>query len=45
MLWLEAATGKLRGAFITEGRIVASAIVHDGVLYFGEEDDVFYAVE
>jgi len=45
MLWLDAATGKLRGAFITEGRIVASAVVKDGVLYFGGEDEVFYAVE
>jgi outer membrane protein assembly factor BamB len=45
MLWLNAATGKLLGGFGTDSRIVSSAIVQDGVLYFGGEDDYFYALE
>jgi outer membrane protein assembly factor BamB len=45
MMWLDAATGKLRGGFSTDGRIVSSAIIHEGVLFFGGEDEVFYAVE
>ena len=45
MLWLNTSTGKLLGGFSTDGRIVSSAIVQDGVLYFGGEDDYFYALE
>ncbi len=45
MLWLNAATGKLVGGFSTDSRIVSSAVVSNGVLYFGGEDEVFYAIE
>lgn len=45
MFWLNANTGQLRGFFGTDSRIVSSAIVHDGVLYFGDEDEFVYAVE
>jgi len=45
MLWLNAETGKLVGAFGTDERIVSSAVVSNGVLYFGGEDDYVYAIE
>jgi len=45
MLWFNASTGKLVGGFTTDSRIIGSAVVKDGVLYFGGEDEVFYAIE
>jgi len=45
MLWLNADTGRLLGVFATDERIVSSAVVSNGVLYFGGEDDCVYAIE
>ena len=45
MLWLNADTGKLLGGFSTDERIVSSAVIRGGVLYFGAEDDRVYALE
>ncbi|MBS1716712.1 MAG: PQQ-binding-like beta-propeller repeat protein [Armatimonadetes bacterium] len=44
MLLLNAGTGKLIGGFATDERIVGGAIIHNSVLYFGSEDNFFYAV-
>lgn len=44
LIWRDTKTGKPKGGILLEDRINGSPVVHDGVIYFGGDDDYLYAI-
>jgi outer membrane protein assembly factor BamB len=44
LIWRESKTGKPKGGVLLEDRINGSPVVHEGIIYFGGDDDYLYAI-